>query len=197
MFFEKIYFDLFFIAFALVFSIGAAISDVKTRKISNKYNLAFFIAAFFIKVTCFVITKEPAYLISSLFGFLVGFIILLPFFALRLAGGGDVKLLAVLGFILGWQKFLWVFCLTTLIDGLLLLPLRLIKNVYLLLALPGSLNSKLINIKESLAGLKRNNKNPYALPVALGCLSFGLLYVFATQYLKEISNGAFDLHLYF
>ncbi|MDJ0625492.1 MAG: A24 family peptidase [Candidatus Caenarcaniphilales bacterium] len=171
-----------FLTIALAFSLGAAYFDLKTRKIPNRYNLSFFLFGLIIKLALIGISSQ--YLINGLIGSFIGFLIFLPFFILRLAGGGDVKLLATLGMLLGWQHFLWVFVITSTIDGLILIPGRLMKTVWVVLNLPGSMKEKLKNLSELNKGSKRNNKNPYALPVALGCLVYLLVYLFFNDYLR-------------
>lgn len=187
--------NLSFLAVALAFSLGAAYFDLKTRKIPNKYNLIFFIIAIIAKLILISISSQ--YIINGLIGTLIGFLIFLPFFILRLAGGGDVKLLATLGMLIGWQHFLWVFVLTSIIDGAILIPARLFKTVFLFLQLPYPLHEKLSNLSEHLKGLKRSNKKPYALPVALGCSTYLLAYIFLSDFLKSSSGHNFHLQSYF
>lgn len=192
---EKVFISLSFLIFALAFSLGAAYFDLKTRKIPNKYNVAAFVIALIAKIILLIIS--PNYLLSGLLGALIGFVILFPFFIFRFAGGGDIKLLTALGLILGWKSFLWVFVLTTLWDGGILLPISWFYTLYLFLRLPFPLPEKLSNALEHLKSLKRSTKKPYALPVALGCLTYLLFYLFCNDFFKSTMGSSFNLHEYY
>jgi hypothetical protein len=188
---EKISFNLYFSAFALAFSLGAAYFDLKSRKIPNWYNLTGFGIALLVRLVLLFISFE--YLKSGGLGFLTGFFILFPFFIFRLAGGGDIKLLAALGMILGFKGFLWVFVLTAIWDGAILFPLNWIWTFYLFLRLPFPLKEKFNNIVSHFKSLKRSSKKPYALPVFLACLSYIFLYLYANQFIIHYLGHKFDL----
>ncbi|MDX1920452.1 MAG: prepilin peptidase [Candidatus Caenarcaniphilales bacterium] len=192
---EKNLITLCFLALALAFSLGAAAFDLKTRKIPNKYNLTFFIIALTTKI--FLLSTSSKYLLNGMIGALIGFAIFLPFFILRLAGGGDIKLLAALGMVLGWQHFLWVFVLTSVIDGAILIPARWLYRIYVFLSMPLPLSEKISNLKEQVESLKRSHKNPYALPVALGCLTYILIYLLSGDFFKTALGKEFDIHGYY
>jgi prepilin peptidase CpaA len=171
---EENFISLCFAGFALAFSLGAAYFDLKTRKIPNKYNLAAFVFVLLCKVLLLKISF--AYLVNGVLGGLLGFVILLPFFIFRFVGGGDIKLLTVLGLVVGWKPFLAIFVLTFLCDGLIVMPLNTIRTLYLFFNLPVSLEEKIKNIFAYLKDIKR--KIPFALPVFLGCLSWLLILIF-------------------
>ncbi len=188
---ETTFFSLSFVFIALAFSLGAAYFDLKNRKIPNWYNLTGFGIAFLARLILLFISFE--YLKSGLLGFLVGFFILFPFFLFRLAGGGDIKLLAALGMIMGFKGFLWIFALTAFWDGAILFPLNWIWTFYLFLRLPFPLKEKFNNIVSHFKSLKRSSKKPYALPVFLACLSYILLYFYANKFITHYFGYQFDL----
>jgi Flp pilus assembly protein protease CpaA len=179
---EQDFFSLCFCAFALAFSLGAAYFDLKTRKIPNKYNATVFGLALLAK-TGFAFFQIH-YFTEGLLGALIGFCILFPFFVLRFVGAGDIKLLAVLGLILGWKGFLWVFALSHLLDGLLVMPFNWMRTLYLIWRLPFSWEDKMANILSHIKDLKR--KIPYALPVALGCLAYLILVLCQPEWITSI-----------
>jgi Flp pilus assembly protein protease CpaA len=175
--------NLTFLGLSLIFGIGAAISDLRTRTVPNWYNLLFFISAVFLQIIFAFFSGDWFYALDSLIGFLVGLAVLFPFFLIRMAGGGDVKMLAVLGALLGWKQFIWVFVFTTLWDGLILLPFYFIKRLATFFLIPLPLEDKLKNIKAHLADGERSRKKPYALPVCLGCLSYAALLFYAIKFI--------------
>ncbi len=176
--------ELSFSAFALAFSIGAAVFDLKTRKIPNWYNLSAFSIGLIARAICFFVSPQLFY--DGLIGLGVGFLIFFPFFVLRIVGGGDIKLLAALGVILGWKNFLWTFILAHLIDGFFLMPFNLLKTVYQIWTLPTSIDDKIKNISIYAKDLKR--KIPYAFPIALGGLAQLILLLFFPEFKSLIET---------
>jgi prepilin peptidase CpaA len=55
---------------------------------------------------------------TALAGLLIGFFVLLPFYAMRLMGAGDVKFFATLGFLLGGKALLPIWIIASLLGGL-------------------------------------------------------------------------------
>ncbi len=165
--------------FTILYATGAAYFDVKTRKIPNEYNLAFFILALIIKIIM-GISLGWGNLWVSLIGLLLGFTIFFPFFIFRLAGAGDVKLLAVAGLILGWKSFIWVFIFTSVIDALLVF-INYFKIFYVIFAVPNKPLEEKINLFIDTVKLRRNQKNPYALSFAIGSLVFLIFYLYITS----------------
>lgn len=81
---------------------------------------------------------------QALLGLLLGFGLMLPFFAVRALGAGDLKLVTALGAFLGWQRLLAVLFVAVLVAGVMAAVLivwkRRVKQtagniVHLLLAL--------------------------------------------------------------
>ena len=152
---------------ALLFSVGAAYFDLRERKIPNKYNLLGFVLALIIKFCLVFFANNNWHIFTgSLLGLLLGFIIFFPFFIVRLAGAGDVKLLAVLGLLLGWKSFIWLFVFTSLADIMLVwvnYSQVFLTNIFL----KASLKEKFENIN-LIISTHRLNKNPYGFSVAIG-----------------------------
>jgi len=77
-----------------IFAVAAAICDLRTRTIPGWLNLAGFSLGLLIHAI-------SGTLVSSLLASLIGFAIGLTFFQIGAIGGGDVKLVAALGALLG------------------------------------------------------------------------------------------------
>ncbi len=120
-----------------VFTLVAAICDLRLRKISNRLTGPMCVAGVFYQVGFYGMDG----LWSSLLGFAVGFGILFVLWMVATAGGGDVKLMAALGTWLGWLTTLKVlFCslifvtmgtVGIILIGLMSHGLRRTKNQYL------------------------------------------------------------------
>ncbi len=82
----------------LNFTVVCAVSDLRTHKIPNRLILCGLIWAF---LCCLFRDGAPGVLLDGVLGFLLPILLLGPLCALRMIGGGDVKLLAVIGLQLG------------------------------------------------------------------------------------------------
>lgn len=165
----------------IIYSMGSAYFDLKTRKIPNKYNLLAFCLILLSKAILGVMFSWT-WLIDGLLGMLAGFAILFPFFAFRKAGAGDVKMLSILGLLLGWKLFLLAFAIISCCD-MFIITINYLKIAWKIILEP----TPLIIKKESIfAYLKdyKDQKNPYAFPVAIGCLILWAIYMFNT----DVSN---------
>jgi prepilin peptidase CpaA len=65
---------------------------------------------------------------GSLLGFLAGFLLYLPLYIVRARGGGDVKLLAAMGAIVGVGTCFWIAIYSALLGGLVALGLIVWKK---------------------------------------------------------------------
>lgn len=98
-------------------------TDLKERKIYNKVLLPALLMGILLNTLQYGVHG----LINSLLGFLLGLAFLLIPFTMGGIGGGDVKLLAVIGGIMGW-KFIFFTVLATGIFGGLIALIILIKQ---------------------------------------------------------------------
>jgi prepilin peptidase CpaA len=64
----------------------------------------------------------------SLLGFGVGFGVYLALYALRAMGAGDVKLMAAVGTMVGWEDWFGIFVITAIIGGAMALILIVVKK---------------------------------------------------------------------
>jgi Flp pilus assembly protein protease CpaA len=97
-----------------LYTLGAAITDWQTRKITNAYNLAWMWAIMPLKLAYYPLLMEAT------MGALVMSFCLLLMYVLHAAGGGDVKMMALLGFLLGWPWICYVFILATGVELVIL-----------------------------------------------------------------------------
>jgi prepilin peptidase CpaA len=106
------------IGVVLLVSLGAGLWDWQVRKIPNWLSLAGIVAGFLLNDWRF-----------ALGGLGLALAIHLPLFALRATGGGDVKLMAALGALLGFEQWLRVFLISAVLGGVVALALVLWRGV--------------------------------------------------------------------
>lgn len=82
-----------FLIAVLLFTVVAAVSDIRTRKIPNRITVPMCLAGLFYQVAWFQLDG----LWTALAGFATGFGILFVLWMIGTAGGGDVKLMGALG----------------------------------------------------------------------------------------------------
>jgi prepilin peptidase CpaA len=158
-----------------VVTLGAAatVFDWRTRRIPN--GLTFGAAA--VAVAFGLATGGLHGGVRSVTGFILGVLILLPFFALRAMGAGDVKLLAAFGAWLGPSLVGWVAVYGAIAGGVVAVPMLMWR---------GRMRATLVNMWSlllhwRLSGFKPHPvltldnpeavRMPYALPIALGALA--------------------------
>lgn len=109
----------------ILLAVAAAGYDLKTRRIPNRLLLLALAGG----AACLVLLGDGASPAprQALAGLGAGFILLVPFYALRWMGAGDVKLMATIGFLLGQDAVLPVWaasCLTLAAHTFFLLAQR-------------------------------------------------------------------------
>ncbi|HRK09046.1 MAG TPA: A24 family peptidase [Pseudobdellovibrionaceae bacterium] len=77
--------------------------DLRTRKFSNRSFLIISACALILAVTI----QRADFWHFGLVGFLSGFALLLPLVILKIVGGGDLKLMAAAGLLIGWNGVFW------------------------------------------------------------------------------------------
>lgn len=99
-------------------------TDIKERKIKNKYLLISFLAG----LTLSLISGGLSGLKDSLIGTIIPFVIFFIFFALNLFGSGDIKLFCVIGSIMGSHFIINNIFYSFICSFILILLYLLIKN---------------------------------------------------------------------
>jgi prepilin peptidase CpaA len=90
---------------------GAAFYDVRSRRIPNELILSGLVSGLALNVWALGWSGGLGW---SVLGFGVGFLLFLPGYLLRFTGGGDVKLLATVGSLIGPVMLLYAFAMSVL-----------------------------------------------------------------------------------
>ncbi len=104
----------------LVLLLAAAVFDVLYRRIPNWLTVSGVVVGIAINTA---IGPPVAGLVFSLAGLGVAFGIYVALYALRAMGAGDVKLMAAVGALVGWERWFGIFFVTALIGGVMALIL--------------------------------------------------------------------------
>jgi prepilin peptidase CpaA len=106
---------------ALVLSMAACVTDLRSRRIPNVLTFGGAAAA----LAFHLIVGGPQAFLQALLGWTLGAAIFFPPFALGGLGGGDIKLLAALGAWLGPLAALWLAIYTSLAGAVMALAVAL------------------------------------------------------------------------
>ena len=101
--------------------LGAAVYDVRYRRIPNWLSLAGVLAG--LALNAFLDQGRAGMFVSSLKGLAIGFGVYFVLYALRAMGAGDVKLMAAVGAVVGWPNWFGIFIITAIIGGIMALIL--------------------------------------------------------------------------
>ena len=165
------------VAALLILVIAASVFDVRSRRIPNWVSVAGALVG--IGLNAFL-ADSPSGAWFALKGLLLGFGVYFLLYALRAMGAGDVKLMAAVGSIVGWQNWFGIFIITAILGGLMALILVVAKgrlqktlfNVGFILSemkrgRPAYLEREELDVKSSKAvGL------PHGAVIAVGCIFF-------------------------
>jgi len=157
---------------AIIIAGIACLTDLRSRRISNRLVMVGAVLGMLVNL----LSQGLSGLGWSVLGGLLGLALFLPFFALGGMGGGDVKLLACLGTILGPSDLLAVALVGAVIGGVLALgvatahgrlrsTLSGIGSLVAFWATGGLRPSPVLNLASP-----ETLKIPYAVPVAAGTL---------------------------
>jgi prepilin peptidase CpaA len=161
----------------LILIVGvAAVSDIRYRRIPNWLILAGLILGIGVNVFLF----EWAGLSESLKGLGIAFLAYFPLYLLRGMGAGDVKLMAVVGCVVGWKNWLGILFLTAILGGLAALALLLgrrqlvhgLTNVGNLVAGLLSFRAPYARNEELDLASPKSMKLPHGVVIACACVLF-------------------------
>lgn len=165
------------LALALLVPVGAAAAvDKQERRIPNRVVLWGASVALLMRAVL-----PDSSVATGLWGLLLGFGLIWPFYAFRAMGAGDVKLMAMAGAFVGPAGVVAVALLSFLAGGVLALGVavrsgqagRLCVNVREMVW-GGALNA-VIGVREVPQPNQSVGTLPYAVAMALGCAAFFLL----------------------
>ena len=149
------------VVLAIIFGVLASGEDLWRRRVSNPIAVGAFLSGLVANTVLEGLRGAG----NALAGSLVGFVIFLAFYLLGGMGGGDVKLMAGFGAILGVERILIAAIMAALIGGLMALGYLLVKVVRRWVLPPGVTSGS--GFKDSI---------PYAPAISLGVvLSFSVL----------------------
>ena len=109
----------------LAMLLAAAVFDVLYRRIPNWVTVSGVVLGIVMNT---IIGRPAAGLVFSLAGLGVAFGIYVALYALRAMGAGDVKLMAAIGALVGWQRWFGIFFVTALIGGAMALILLVARQ---------------------------------------------------------------------
>ena len=112
-------------AILLTLVLGAAVYDVRYRRIPNWLTAGGVLVG--LGLNTFLYQGWPG-LKFGLLGFGIGLGIYFVLYAIRAMGAGDVKLMAAVGSMVGWEDWFGIFILTALIGGVMGLILVLLRK---------------------------------------------------------------------
>lgn len=146
---------------------ASALVDLWTRRVPNPLTLG--IAAFGVAMAAG--QQSGVTVQDALLGFVVGFALMLPGYLIGATGGGDVKLFAAFGTLLGPRAIGFAFFYTLLAGGVIAVAVALqrrrlretVEQTALLVATGGG------NVA-AIEDRSNNNRFPYAPAIAVGAL---------------------------
>lgn len=161
-----------YLAIAVVAALVASVWDIKTRRIPNWLTLSAILAG----LAVHAVVGGTGDMLIALVAALVGGGIFAIFFVAGGMGGGDVKLMAAIGAIVGFQSLFQVMVLTAIMGGVFAICLALtrgrlkqtVDNIKLLLVhhrFQGLTPHPEINVAN-----RKTLRLPYAIAIAAGCL---------------------------
>jgi prepilin peptidase CpaA len=164
--------------------LAAAVYDVRYCRIPNWLNLTGVVLGLALNAFLFQSGPGAAFgwtgLLFGLKGLGLAFVVYLFLYAIRAMGAGDVKLMAAVGSIVGWQNWFGIFLITAMIGGLMSIILvvsrgRLQKtlfNVGFILSEMKSGRPAYLKNEELDVRSKKALGLPHGAVIAVGCIFF-------------------------
>jgi len=117
-------------AILLTLVLGAAVYDVRYRRIPNWLTVSGVLIGLALNAFLGRVDLSPGIpaLRFSLVGFAVAFGVYVLLYAIRAMGAGDVKLMAAIGTMVGWEDWFGIFLITAIIGGAMALILVVAKK---------------------------------------------------------------------
>jgi len=167
----------------LTLAIGAAVFDVRYRRIPNWISVSGLVAG--LLLNAFLVGRgsevfSTAGLVFSLKGFAAGFGLYFVLYALHAMGAGDVKLMAAIGALVGWRDWVGIFILTAILGGVAAIALATLRkrlgktlwNVSFILSEMKSLRPAYLGNEELDVRSKKGLGLPHGAVIAMATLLF-------------------------
>lgn len=103
---------------SIVIAAFAAVSDVRSRKIRNRFMFICLIVAILYRSILFIEKRNKFVIVDGLIGFSIPFIFFLVPYIIHCIGAADIKLMCILGMIVGAYRILDVIVVTILLAGI-------------------------------------------------------------------------------
>ena len=180
-------------ALLLALVVGAAVYDVRYRRIPNWLTVSGLFLGMILNSFLYSGISTNPFGFSGLFfalkGFGLAFMVYVLLYALHAMGAGDVKLMAAVGAIVGWENWFGIFIVTAMIGGVVSLMLVILRgrlqktlfNVGFIVSemtsgRPAYLKNEELDVKSNKAlGL------PHGAVIAVGCIVFLVLSAHYTR----------------
>jgi prepilin peptidase CpaA len=181
------------VALLLALVVGAAVYDVRYRRIPNWLTVSGVLLGLALNSFLYQGTSPYLFGFAGLFfafkGFALAFVVYVLLYALRAMGAGDVKLMAAVGAIVGWENWFGIFIVTAIIGGIMglimvVLRRRLQKtifNVGFILSEMKSGRPAYLKNEELDVRSKKSFGLPHGAVIAVGCVFFLAL---STHYIR-------------
>jgi prepilin peptidase CpaA len=151
---------------------GGAIVDAAIRKIPNEVSLGTAAVGVLLAATGI----SGITLASSLAGFVLGFVLMLPGHLLGATGAGDVKLFAAAGSVLGAGLIIPAFLFTAIAGGVLALGVAWWRGrLFRTMKFTARLCGRQAEAKADIESPVEHNRFPYGPAIAVGCILAALL----------------------
>jgi prepilin peptidase CpaA len=151
---------------------GGAVVDSARRRIPNAISLGTAVAG----VTLAATGISGVTIASALFGFFIGFILMMPGHIFGATGAGDVKLFAAAGTLLGADHVVPAFLLTAIAGGVLALGVAWWRGrLGRTMSLTARLFGRPAAIKADIESPIEHNRFPYGPAIAVGCVLAALI----------------------
>jgi len=119
-------------ALLLAIVVGAAVYDVRYRRIPNWLTVTGVVLGLLLNSFLYQGSSPAVFGFQGLFfalkGLFVAFGIYVFLYALRAMGAGDVKLMAAVGAVVGWENWFGIFIVTAVVGGIMSLALVLARG---------------------------------------------------------------------
>lgn len=157
--------DVLAIAVVLAGTLAGSAVDLRTRRVPNALTFSLAAAGLVLAAMGFTRVGLPA----ACTGLLLGLVLMLPGYVLGATGGGDVKLLAATGTLLGPFGIVWAFVYTLIAGGAIALAVAAYrKSVFLTVSRTVDLVRTAGANTSEIEGAGAGNRFAYAPAIAIG-----------------------------